>query len=241
MISEGVSGLKAFFFTSRKMKLSFIWFIFIVFLFLLWIMGENKNDRTVAVSVLVCGASTFVFWSYKTRISEIFTFNLSPRKKFVLMGGLGAVWAESVFWFLEKVFGASGVAANPNLAIDLLVTMPWYIMMLFLLFEVETKYHYSFTEVLFFGGIYELGADGIFGQAMEGLTLVGLFLVVLVIPMFVIVYSVIVLPPTYLLRKEIDKMREMKGGDQGHRYWYALLPLLGLIPYFVMVSVLLAF
>lgn len=235
MISEGISGLKTFFFTSRKMKLSLIWFIFIIFLFLVWIAGENKNDRTVAVSVLVCGASTFVFWSYKTRISEIFAFSLSPRKKFVLVGGLGAVWVESVFWFLEKVFGASGVAANPNLAIDLLATMPWYIMMVFLLFEVETKYHYSYTEVLFLGGIYELGADGIFGQSMQGLTPAGLFLVVLVIPMFVIVYSFIVLPPTYLLRKEIDKMREMKGRGQGHRYWYALLPLLGLIPYFAMV------
>jgi hypothetical protein len=231
MIKEGFSGLKTFFFQSRKMNLFFIWVIFIVFLLFAWVIGESSNDRTVAVSALVCGGSTFLFWSYKKRIS--IKSSLSPRVKFVLIGGLGAVWAEFVFWFFEKVFGASGVAASPVLALDLLVTMPWYIMMLFLLFKVETKYHYSYTEILLLGGLYELGADGIFGQVLEGLTLSGLFLVVMVVPLFVIVYSIMVLPPSYLLRDEINRIRETT--PQGtHKYRYALLPLLGLIPYFLM-------
>lgn len=217
------------------MKLFLGWFLFMVFLFLVWIVGENKNDRTVAVSVIVCGTSTFLFWSYRTKAANFFAFHMSPRKKFVLIGGLGAVWAETVFWFFEKVVGASGVAANPNLLLDLLATMPWYLMMLFLLFKVETKYHYSYTEVLLLGGIYELGADGIFGQAMGGVTPLNLVLVFVVIPMFVIVYSVIVLPPTYILRRELEGVRTKEGQ---HKYWYALLPLLGLLPYFVVVPLL---
>ncbi len=231
MLSEGVSGLKAFFFRSRKMKFFFLWFLFIIFIFFAWILGEKVEDRTVAVSAMVCGCSTFLFWNYRTRLSRMLDFPVSPRKKFVLIGGMGAVWAEFVFWLLEKVFGATGVAANPNLALDLLGTMPWYILMLFLLFKVETRYKYSYTEILLLGGIYELGADGIFAQSMKGLTLPGLFLVVLIFPLFVIVYSIMVLPPTYCVRKEIDAIRSI-APEGTHKYRYSLLPLLGLIPYF---------
>ncbi len=150
--------------------------------------GENINDRTVAVSVFVCGISTFFFWSYKKRIARVFS-TWSPRRKFIVIGSLGAVWAECVFWFFEKVFSASGVAASPNVVLDLLITMPWYIMMVWLLFIVETKYYYTYTEILLLGGVYELGADGFLGQVLEGVTGESL-LVVIFFPMFVIVYSI---------------------------------------------------
>lgn len=231
MFSAGFSGLKAFFFASRKRKLFFVWLIFIVFLIFAWIVGENNNDRTVGVSAIVCGGSTFLFWNYKESLSVLCRIPVSPRKKFVLIGGLGAVWAEFVFWFFEKGFGASGVAASSNLGLDLLITVPWYVLMLFLLFKVETKYHYSYAEILVLGGIYELGADGILGQLFEGLTVEGLLIVPMMLPLFVIVYSIIVLPPTYVLRKEIDAIRMDEKGT--HKYRYGLLPLLGLIPYAV--------
>jgi hypothetical protein len=240
MAAEGISGLKEFFFRSRKMKLFLVWFIGIVFLLFVWIGGESVNDRTVAVSAIVCGGSTFFFWSYRAKISNFFHFALSPRKKFVLIGSIGAAWAEFIFWFFEKVFGAFGVAASPNLVLDLIITMPWYIMMLFLLFKVETKYSYSFTEIVLFGGIYELGADGIFGQVFSGLTLPNLLLTILMLPLFVIVYSVIVLPPTYVLRREIEDIRTL-WPEGTHKYWYGLYPLAGLIPYSVYAIVLLLF
>lgn len=232
MLAEGFSGLKAFFFRTRKMKLFFVWFIFIVFLLSVWIVAGNNNDRTVGVSALVCGGSTFLFWNCRKTLSEKYVIRWSPRKEFIFLGSLGAAWVEFVFWFLEKSFGASGVAASPNLVIDLLATMPWYVMMLFLLYRVETTYHYSYTEILLLGGIYELGADGIFGQIQE-LTMPSILLTVSVIPLFVIVYSFIVLPPTYFLRKEIAAVRTLSSEE--HRYWYALLPLLGLVPYFSIV------
>lgn len=235
--------MKAFFFKSRKMKLFFVWFLCIVFILFINSVGENINDRTVAVSVFVCGGSTFLFWSYKNRISRIFGA-WSPRKKFILIGSLGAAWAECVFWFFEKVFGASGVAASPNLALDLLITMPWYIIMVWLLFKVETHYRYTYTEILLLGGVYELGADGILGQVLgrlagEGLTGEGLLFVVMVLPLFVIVYSIIVLPPTSVVRKEIAEIRKTQP-DKTHKYWYGLLPLLGLIPFSVYVLLLLS-
>ncbi len=230
MISDGISGLRAFFSQSRRMKLFLVWFLFIVFLLFVWVLGDSANDRTVAISAVICGGSTFLFWSYKTAVKRIIP-SWSSRKKFVFLGSVGAVWVEFVFWLFEKLCGAQGVAASPNLILDLLATMPWYIMMLFLLYKVETMYSYSYTEILLLGGIYELGADGIFGQMIEGITVALLFLVVMVIPLFVMVYSFIVLPPTYLLREEIAEIRR-EHPQETHKYRYALLPLLGLIPYF---------
>jgi hypothetical protein len=233
MFAEGFSGLKAFFFRSRAMKLFSVWVAFILFLIFLWIVGENSNDKAVGVSALVCGGSTFLFWNYRKRLSTLCNLPVSTRKKFVFVSSLGAVWAEFVFWFFEKVFSAHGVAASSNLGLDLLITMPWYIIMGFLLFRVETTYCYSSTEILLLGGIYELGADGIFGQILEGLTAEGLLLVGMVTPLFVMVYSIIVLPPTYLFRREIALLRREEGT---HKYRYGLLPLLGLIPYSVYIG-----
>jgi len=251
MFAEGFLGLKAFFFASLKRKLFFVWFALIVFL-VIASMGGGSHDVTVAVSIFVCGGSTFLFWNYRKRFYELFSFSWSPRKKFVVVGSLCAAYAEFVFWFFEKLFGAEGVAASPNLGLDLLITMPWYVLMVYLLFKVETKYYYSYFEILLLGGIYELGADGIVGQMLEGLTPAGILAVILVIPEFVIVYSIIVLPPTYLLQNERDIARTGEDdtriyGEEdkrihkkgNHRYWYGLLPLLGLIPFTIYVLLLL--
>jgi hypothetical protein len=112
-----------------------------------------------------------------------------------------------------------------------LITMPWYVLMVFLLYKVETRYHYSYYEILLLGGIYELGADGIVGQLFE-LNMGNILFVLLVIPEFVIVYSIIVLPPTYVLRKDND-MPVLEEGCR--KYRYGLLPLVGLIPFAVYV------
>ena len=235
MYAEGFSGLKSFFFQSRRMIVFFVWFLIIMFLILAWIAGESSSDRTVGVSALVCGGSTFLFWNYREKIRKQYRITWSPRKEFVFVGSLGAVWAECVFWFFEKWFGAGGVAASPHLVLDLVITMPWYVIMLFLLYKVETVYHYTFTEILLLGGLYELGADGLFGQVLEGLTVPNLILTVAVFPLFVVVYSVIVLPPTFLLREGI---RSTRVNNNGHKYWYGLLPLLGLVPFALYAFVL---
>jgi hypothetical protein len=237
MISEGISGLKAFFFHSRRMKVFSVWFFFIAFLLGLNIVGESDYDRAVAVSAFSCGGSMFFFWNYRKKISHSIHGRWNPRKTFVLIGGLGAVWTEFIFWFFEKLFGTAGVAASPNLGVDLLITMPWYILMCYLLFAVETRYNYSLTEILLLGGIYELGADGILGQMLEGAG-TGLIYVFGVIPLFVMVYSVIVLPPSYIMHKEIAEIRKTRS-QKTHKL-YGLLPLAGLVPFAVYVIVLLS-
>jgi hypothetical protein len=238
MISEGIAGVRQFFFQSRRMKLFFIWTMCIALILFTNIIGKSAEDRTVACSAFVCAGTTALFWSYRKGISQLLNVSWSPRKKFVVVGSVGAAWVEFVFWALEKVFGASGVAASSNLFLDLAITMPWYVIMLWLLFTVETRYSYSYAEILLLGGIYELGADGIFGQVLEGLTVSGIVLTVMVIPLFVIVYSVMVLPPSFVVRKEIDELRRRRPPGT-HKYWGGLLPLAGLLPFAFYIVLLL--
>lgn len=224
---------------SRPRVLFTVWLSLVALIVLVWLAGPKANDRTVALSTIVCGLFTVGLWCSRVPLARVIArWGASPRAKFVLIGSLGAAWVETVFWALEKVLHAKGVAASPNLAIDLLVTMPWYVLMVALLYRVEVTHRYSLYEVLLLGGVYELGADGIVGPFVGGaFSIVSMPIVVLLIPMFVVVYSFMVLPPSVLLREEIGRLREGKGAGPvpgPSRYAYALLPLLGLVPYIIL-------
>jgi len=232
-MGQVLQDLRWFLIGTKKRMVFTAWSVIVSIIVIAWLVGDNINDRTVAVSMMACGLTTLVFWFYKDRLAPRGKrWKASPRTKFVLIGCLGAVYVETIFWAFEKVFGAVGVAASPNLALDLLVTMPWYVVMIILLWKVETTYRYSMTEIVLLGGIYELGADGFIGSLLGGaLTPVNIMLITLVIPVFVMVYSFMILPCSYLLKEDIDKIRAGKEARTGNRYIYALLPLLGLIPY----------
>ncbi len=193
-----------------------------------------------ATGILISGLSTLLFWIFRKPVSAVASkIRISPKKKFVLIGGLGAVWVEFEFWALEKVFGVS-LAAHPNIFLDLLVTMPWYILMVFLLWKVETKYSYSLFAILVYGGIYDFFADGILGMVLRTweMSLGNLVLLLITFPVFILSYSFIVFPPSYLLRKEISKMRtEPRKGDLV-KYLYGLLPLVGLLVYGIVAILL---
>jgi H+/Cl- antiporter ClcA len=81
----------------------------------------------LGVSALICGVTSLVFWQLRQPLTNrVGTWSWKTRTKFVVLGGIGALWGEFVFWAFEKVFNASGVAASPSLLLDWLVTMPWY-------------------------------------------------------------------------------------------------------------------
>jgi len=212
MIKNSLHDLKQFLFSSKKRILFSIWLLGIIFICLMWVIGKNVNDRTVSISTLFSGLSTFVFWCYRKKIAPIIKrWSAAPRTKFILIGSFGAVWIEFIFWLFEKIFGAIGVAASPNFILDLIATMPWYILMIVLLWRIELSYEYTFTELLLLGGVYELGADGFIGSFLEGtFSLSAILMILLVIPLFVVVYSFMILPCSSLLKEEINRIREEK-------------------------------
>lgn len=236
-VKECIRDLKRFLFGSKLRILFTVWLIVIMLVCIVWLFGGKVNDKVVGISAFFSGLSTFAFWCCRKRVKvRVEKWNVSPRTKFILIGSLGAVWVEFVFWLFEKAFGTVGVAANPNFLIDLLVTMPWYVLMIVLLWKVETTNRYRLGELVLFGGIYELGADGLIGSFIGGtFSFAALPLVLFMIPMLVVVYSFMLLPCSYLLKDDIDRVREnTMARSKVNKYVYTLLPLLGLIPYVVL-------
>ena len=49
-----------------------------------------------------------------------------PLSNAVWLGIFNAASIETLFWGIQKMLGATDVAAHPNLLVDLALTMPWY-------------------------------------------------------------------------------------------------------------------
>lgn len=238
---KSIKNLKDAFLCNQKRKFFLLWLLFASFLQILIVLTSTDNFQTknqtnqlvVLVSILSCGISTFIFWLRKEKFTELLKkWENKPRLKFVLLGSFGALWTEFIFWAFEKLLGGSGVAANPNLIVDWIVTMPWYLMMIILIWKIQTRYDYSLMEMAFFGGIYESFADGVLKMVFMG-QIAQMILLIPILPMFVIAYSYMILPPTIIMRRVIEIANSAHLNRRSRkRFIYGWIPLLGLIPYF---------
>jgi hypothetical protein len=231
-----VSDLWRLLTATRARKVLAVWMFAWILLWLYNLVRGNAHDQVVGYSMFICAGTTVLVWAYRDVLAaRARKWAASPRTKFIVIGSLGAAFAEYVFWQIEKIYGITGVAANPNLAIDLLVTMPWYIMMVALLWKVQTRYRYSFAELFVLGGVYELGADGLVGSIMNGtFSAITVPSLIVLIPFFSLVYAVMVIPASAIMKDEVDAARNSRPPASGNRNLYAMLPWLGLAPYFVL-------
>jgi len=155
----------------------------------------------------ITGSGMYTYLLYRTRDRWMPHLADKPLRNAILLGIFNAAVIEALFLVIEKLFGASGVAAHPNLLIDLVITMPWYILMVYSFCRIQERYQYSDAAILLIGAVYELGADGIIGgQVMPILsgTVVNLwqnwaFLLIFSIWQFIPVYSSMLLPSAWLL------------------------------------------
>jgi hypothetical protein len=117
------------------------------------------------------------------------------------LGIFNAAVIEALFLAVQTALGAEGVAAHPNLFIDWLLTMPWYIGMVWIFVRVQRRERYAAAAVLLLGALYESGADGTVGGlvvpgilgAMPNPVTHFIFLFGLAFWQFIPVYSSIVL------------------------------------------------
>lgn len=201
-------------------------------LILALILEPTPENITLAVSITLSGIYTWLL--YLTKDLWIKKWIGKPIRNAILLGSINAAVIETLFLLVEKTFGASGVAAHPNLMIDLLITMPWYISLVWAFVHIQKSHRFSPAIVLLLGAVYEMGADGIIG----GLVMPGLmgnpvhlleFLILSAVGafwQFIPVYSSIVLPPTWILDHTDPPL------DPTKKHWSrALLPLLILIPF----------
>ena len=168
----------------------------------------TRENLTVFFSIEASGLYTVLL--YYTRQRWMPWFSGKQPRGAILAGILNAAIIETVFLIFEKIFQAEGIAAHPNLLIDLALTMPWYIGMVIIFARVQESHQYSDAAVLLMGGVYELGADGVVGgqviPILSGMVinLLGswLFLLIVGIWQFIPVYSSMVLPAAWLLHDQ---------------------------------------
>lgn len=202
-------------------------------------LDPTPENYTLGVSILLSGLYTWLL--YLTRDLWIKGLVQQPVRNAILAGSLNAAVIETLFLVVEKAFGASGVAAHPNLVVDLLITMPWYIGVVWIFVRVQREEQFSAGVVLLLGAFYEMGGDGIIG----GIILPSLmgsppnlleFLILMPLAMFwqfIPVYSSIVLPPTWILTAGL-------GTDPNDNpiICKGFLPLLWMIPFLIYVTII---
>jgi len=214
----------------------------VAFSFFAFFLEPTAENLTLAVSITLSGLYTGML--YLTRRVWLKRLSGKPVRNAILLGSFNAAVIETLFLMAEKVFGASGVAAHPNLLIDLLITMPWYIGLVWIFVKVQEKEHFPLAAVLLLGAVYEMGADGIVGGVLapaimgtpvnliEFLILGALFAFWQFIP----VYSSIILPPAWVLESNLTPAESGK-----KRCRRAFLPLLLQIPFTLYLIVLMLF
>jgi hypothetical protein len=195
---------------------------------------QEPEAQAVALGYFACGATVLVAWLGRGALRW---FGRPGTRgaglRFILLGSLGAAWVEFAFWAVEKLTGAVGVAASPDLLLDLLVTMPWYVAMVTVLWFVYRRFHYHWTTVALLGGLYEIGADGIVGHLLGGNAITVEYLVLMLClfyGVFVVVYAPIVLVPAWA----VPLGDAVAARPRWQRALGALLPLLALLPYLLL-------
>lgn len=214
--------------------------IFNALMFSFTYVKNQTNAIVIFISIMCCGFSTLIFWIKREGLKEkVESWDKRPALKFILFGSLGAIWVEFIFWLFEKLFNTIGVAASPSLLLDLVATMPWYITMVALVWVIHKRYSYTLVEMAFLGGFYEfISPDGVMAVIFSG-QFANLILLPAMIPMYVFVYSYIVLPPTILTRKEIEMENSIHMDRKSNRrFVYGMIPLLGLIPYAIILPLM---
>jgi hypothetical protein len=194
----------------------------------------TPKNLTLMCAILSSGLYALVLYVSRARWMPLLSGH--PLRNAFLFGSLNAAILETVFWAWEKLFAASGVAASPDLLVDLFITMPWYIGMAAIFVWAQNRRRFSNATVLLLGGVYELGADGFLGGMIFGGGLLNpgaWVLLALAYWEFILVYAAMVLPPALLIGRALQPPKP------SYPSWAdALAPLLWLIPYFLYLALL---
>jgi len=171
------------------------------------ISEPTRENWTLSISIAFSGLYTWLLYQTRSRWLPRFS-RTHPLRYAMAFGIFNAALIETVFLLIEKFMEAEGVAAHPNLLLDLILTMPWYIGMVIIFVRMHHRRRFSAPTILLLGGLYEVGADGIVGGGIMGLlggdlTLFSpvfwLFLVLFAYWEFILVYSSMVLPPAWIV------------------------------------------
>lgn len=201
---------------------------------------REPTPKALAVMVAIPASGLYTLVLYGTR--RLWAPRLArrrPVRNAILLGVFNAAVVETFFLVMEKITGATGVAAHPNLLVDLAITMPWYVPMIWTFVRVQNRRHFGAVTVLLLAGLYESGADGLLaGWLLPVVTgkmaplNPGFFLLLAGIMFwgFILCYSSFLLPPSWVL-EAARAPGEPPAPPLPHAWRDAMKPLFWLIPY----------
>lgn len=182
--------------------------------------GVNR-ESLVIVSELIILAIFGLFYLFRDRLKIKSKERLFW--KFILIGYLATVLAETAYIFSKPL--------HRNLAIDLLLVGPWYILWMVLWFFVFKRYDFSLKEAFYLGGFH--------GFVVEGLVAGGLILNpllgIVMLPILTVVYGWFFIIP-YLLTKE--QFKHQRKVSLRKKILVSLIPLLAYVPGFIWIAFL---
>jgi len=200
--------------------------------------SATPENLTQFAAVSTCVVTLFVGVWRKDQVQKIWSrLDWSASKKLFLAGGLGAVYVEAEYEVWQHVFGANGVAASPNLLVDLVETMPWYLLMVGFLTVALRHRRATLFQLLILGGIYELMADGILGSILAGKPAIDFLGLPFAVPIFTLVYSPIVALPALAVWPSYQQLWSNQPPSGSRLWWF--FPCLPIIPYGVILILLL--
>jgi hypothetical protein len=123
---------------------------------------RTPRNLTVTISIVASGAYTLLLYLGR-RLWLPRLAGSRPVAAATAIGIFNAALVEALFLGVQTLLGAEGVAAHPNLFMDLLLTMPWYAGMVWIFVRVQRRERYSLAAVLLWGAAYEAAADGMLG------------------------------------------------------------------------------
>ncbi len=219
----------------RVLKIGLVWAAILI---LLSVTTDDPSpeDYTIAISITLSGVYTLLLraarrWWLPHLVNR-------PLRNAIILGVVNAAVIEALFLVVEKLCGATGVAAHPNLLLDWLFTMPWYAGMVAIFARVQFRRRFDPAVVLLLGGVYEMGGDGIAGGLLSGEMFNPFYVPLLITVMwwlFIPVYSSMVLPPAWVIAAA-PPPADPPGGVAWRD---ALRPLLWLIPFILYVGAIL--
>ncbi len=163
---------------------------------LLW---ATSYDKATAFGYFIALFYTMILGFLLRKSITSFFANLNKTRSFVVLGLFGAFIVETSIWGAQTVFHITGAAISSKPFVDLIMTLPFYATLTYLFSKIalENENKLSWVTVIILGGIYEIFADGVFGNLFKG-DLLAILLSPLLLPVFVIVYAPIILVP-YLI------------------------------------------
>jgi len=190
------------------------------------LLNGSAHDKAIATGYFIAIFYTLIFgFLLRKIIQKLFTRFSNTILLFTIIGSLGAALVETSIWFAQTLYETTGAAISSNIWVDLIMTMPFYILLTFFFAKLATRYWFSWKIAAISGGFYEIIADGVIGNLFIG-NVFGILLAPFLFPIFIVVYSPIILTPFLLLSPRLVPTQELKGKKYLKLLWPTLAVLI---------------